>query len=102
MFKKLSLFTMMFTLIVSLTGCGVADVSKKPEKFKIIEISADSYGVSLILLDELNNRITKKTIYDDYKFNADFKIKNKEDLIGKYFYGDVYSWSKIDTMIKSE
>ena len=94
------------TLVLSstmLTGCG-ADINETPEKFKIIDVTANygDSGVVLLLLDETNNRLTKHSIYDNYKFNVDFKIKSKDDLIGKYFYGNAYSFLKIDTVIKSK
>ena len=78
------------------------EITEKPVKFKIIDVSANNYGTILILVDETNNRVTKHTVYDSYEFNADFKIKSKEDLIGKYLYSDTYSNLKQDTVIKSE
>jgi len=99
--KKISLLIGTLILSVALTGCG-AEITEKPVKFKIIDVSADEYGSCLILIDETNNRVTRHTIYDNYKFNADFKIKSKEDLIGKYLYSDVYSSFKQDTVIRSE
>jgi len=99
--KKLSLLIITAVLSITLTGCG-ADIAKKPEKFKIIDVNSNTYGVVLILLDETNNRLTKHTVYDNYKFSADFEIKNKEDVIGKYFYSDAYSNLKEDTVIKSK
>jgi len=99
--KKISLIIMTVILSVTLTGCG-ADIANNPKKFKIIDVSANDYGVVLLLLDETNNRLTKQTVYDNYKFDVDFKITNKEELIGKYLYSDAYSSFKQDTVIKSK
>ena len=99
--KKISFLIGTLILSVALTGCG-AEITEKPVKFKIIDVSANNYGTILILVDETNNRVTKHTVYDSYEFNADFKIKSKEDLIGKYLYSDAYSNLIQDTVIKSE
>jgi len=99
--KKISLLIITAVLSITLTGCG-ADIAKKPEKFKIIDVNSDTNGVVLILLDEVNNRLTKHTVYDNYKFNVDFEISSKEDMIGKYLYSDAYSNLKVDTVIKSK
>jgi len=76
------------------------EITEKPVKFKIIDVSANDYGTVLILVDETNNRVTKYTVYDSYEFNADFKIESKEDMIGKYLYSDAYSNWKTDTVIR--